>query len=327
MNRNINILITGAAGFIGSSLVTELNKNGFDHLILADNFDKSGKDRYLKGKHFLTKINFSNLFSFLQESETSPRFVFHLGGRTSGRPEQVKQNLLFPQRLFNWCSRWNVPFVYASSSSTYGKGEFGYSDASETLPLLEPLNDYGKSKHRFDVWISGQEKSAPWTGLKIFNVYGSNEYHKGRSASVAFKSYFEIRKTGRVVLFGSSGSEYPAGEQQRDFIYIKDVTRIFYWFLDRWIQEQDEYFSGIYNVGTGAGRSFNDVVRVLFRSMNLPEEIQYKPIPEDIRPYYAGCAVAEISKLRSSGYQSQMWALEEGIEDLVKNYFNAGCVL
>lgn len=315
----MKILITGAAGFIGSSLLAELNERGYTELILVDNFFKPGKDRYLADKTFERSVNSPDLFDFLHQNPDVD-FVFHLGGKTADKDDFINQNLLFSKRLFAWCSDKRIPMVYASSSSTYGDGKQGYSDDEEKLHALQPLNEYGKSKHEFDKWITGLKDASPFAGLKIFNVFGSNEYHKKMSASVAFKSFFEIKDTGKVVLFGSSSPAYGPGEQLRDFVYVKDVANVFCWFLERWVQGAEPFPSGIFNVGTGIGRRFNDVARAVFRAINLSENIEYKPIPEHILGSYPENTVAEIGKLRAAGYNHPFSSLEDAVDDMVRNY-------
>lgn len=320
----VKVLLTGAAGFIGSALITELNQCGYSDLVLADRFTGDGKNRYLAGKAFSERIEASELFHRLKH-QPDIDFVFHLGGRTAEKDDFVNQNVLYAQELFRWCAQHKVPFLYASSSSTYGSGSLGYDDSEEQLHLLAPLNDYGKSKHAFDQWACTQKPDFPWAGLKIFNVFGANEYHKGVSASVAFKSFFEIRDTGKVVLFGSSSPAYGPGEQLRDFIYVQDVVRVFCWFLMQY--QRRAMPSGIYNLGTGRGRSFNDVARSVFRAIGATEHIEYKPIPEKILAGYPEKTVARIDKLRRAGYLQPMTALEDAIEDLVKNYLQTQRVM
>ncbi len=327
MNDRFNILITGAAGFIGSSIVTQLNSRGFYNLLLVDHFNKPEKDRYLSGKVFREKINVDDLFVFLGNYPEKIHFVFHLGGKTSYKTDFVRQNLEFPQILFNWCQQRNTPFVYASSAATYGSGSQGYDDDIKSISTLNPISDYGKSKHLFDCWMLDQKEKSKWAGLKIFNVFGPNEYQKGMSASVAFKSFFEIKNTGRVVLFGSSDKKYLPGEQLRDFIYVKDVVNVFCWFWEKWIQSPGSMPTGIFNVGTGKGRSFNDVVKPIFHALNLPEKIDYKPIPDEILKNYPEFIIARMEKLRKIGYDIPMWSLEAAIDDLVKNYLIPGKIL
>lgn len=321
MTDSPRILITGAAGFIGSSLVTELNRRGYSNLILVDNFHKPDKEKYLAGKTFSKKIISDNLFSFLDQEKID--FVFHLGGKTSYKNDFTNQNLVFPQNLYRLCNEKNIPFVYASTSSTYGAGEHGYDDDESRIKLLQPLDDYGVSKNEFDKWILNQPKGGGFAGLKIFNVYGPNEYHKGASRSVAFKSYFEIKETGKVVLYGSSTPSFGPGDQQRDFIYVKDVIRICCWFLERWLTSPKSFPTGIYNTGTGIGRSFNDVARAVFKAMDLPERIEYKPIPENILSSYRESVIAPMGKLFKAGFNEKMFSLEEGVRDLVQNYLSA----
>lgn len=320
MTGSPRILITGAAGFIGSSLVTELNRRRFDNLVLADHFHKPDKETYLKGKRYYRKINAEEIFTLIDSGEI--QFVFHLGGKTSYKTDFTNQNLLYPQRLYSRCVDKHIPFVYASTSSTYGAGENGYDDDENRIRLLKPLDDYGISKHEFDKWILSQGERGMYGGLKIFNVYGPNEYHKGASRSVAFKSYFEIKETGRVQLYGSSTPSFGPGDQQRDFIYVKDVISICCWFLDQWMNSPAAFPTGIYNAGTGVGRSFNDVAKAVFKAMNLPVRIDYKPIPEAILSSYRERVVAPMEKLFSTGFDKKMFSLEEGVQDLIGNYLS-----
>lgn len=324
MNEQPNILITGAAGFIGSSLVTELNDRGYNSLILVDNFNKPGKDQYLGGKFFLRRVNSDELFDFLDNGDTKVHFIFHLGGKTAYKTDFTNQNLLYPQILFEWCRSHGVPIVYASSAATYGAGSAGYDDNEELISALQPISDYGKSKQMFDLWMMENGGKSEWAGLKIFNAFGPNEYHKGQSISVPFKSFFEIRNTGEVVLYGSSDEKYKSGDQLRDFVYIKDIIGVFYWFFEMWLTQKNQFPSGIFNVGTGVGRSFNDVARAVFRAMKLPERIEYKPIPENVLKNYPEYIIAKTDKLRRAGYSSTMWSLEDAVNDLVRNYLIPG---
>lgn len=324
MSSGLKIIITGAAGFIGSALVTALNEKGITDLILVDNFQKPDKNRYLTGKQYQRKIESSVLFSFLEKEGAEIGFIFHLGGKTSFKNDFINQNLKYPQQLYQWCRVHEVPLVYASTSSTYGSGNLGYQDDESLISSLQPQDEYGISKHEFDKWILQQGKDGYFAGLKIFNVFGPNEFHKGPSRSVAFKSFFEIKETGKVVLYGSSTPSVRPGEQQRDFIYVKDVAKICCWFLERWQQSKNTFPSGIYNVGSGVGRSFNDVAKAVFKAMDLPEKIEYKPIPENVLKGYREMVIAPIEKLRKAGYTEKMFSLEEGVEDLVRNYLVKG---
>lgn len=315
------ILITGAAGFIGSSLVAELNNHGYSNLILADNFRKPEKNRYLIHKKFIQKTEASSLIQFLNEKNFEPDFVFHLGAKTAAKDDFFDKNLVYSQHLFQWCRENKIPFIYASTGSTYGLGELGFSDDEDLIHSLKPLvHPYAISKHEFDKWILKEGKSCPWAGLKLFNVFGPNEYYKGRSRSVAFKSFFEIKETGEIMLFDTSGNLQNPGEEKRDFIYVKDVLKICRWFLEEWICHKSSFPSGIFNVGTGVARSFNDVARSVFRAMNISEKIEYKTIPENILKSYPSITMADTTKLRKAGYREKMWTLEDAIDDLVKNY-------
>lgn len=324
MSSQPNIVITGAAGFIGSSLVTEMNRHNIQHLFLVDNFSGPEKDQFINGKSFQKKIDAPELFTFLESGAIRIDFVFHLGGKTANKTDFTDQNVDYPKKLFSWCRLNGVPFIYASSAATYGSGNNGYDDDEKLIPSLHPLSEYGKSKHAFDLWMMHQQPEGPWAGLKIFNAFGPNEYRKGRSASVAFKSFFEIRDTGRVVLFDSSDKKFGPGDQLRDFIYIKDIVKVLYGFFERWQRQEERFPSGIFNVGTGVGSSFNDVAGWVFDAMGIPRKIAYKPIPEAVLVNYPENMIAKMDKLRSVGLVPEMWTPQAAINDLVNNYLKSG---
>ncbi|MDQ2862700.1 MAG: NAD-dependent epimerase/dehydratase family protein, partial [Bacteroidota bacterium] len=251
-----------------------------------------------------------------------------------------------------YCSEKNVPLVYASSAATYGAGELGYKDDEQIIGELKPLNPYGVSKNEFDKWAlrraqeglrqaqevlrqaqegfrqaqdehSMNEKTPPaWAGLKFFNVYGPNEYHKARMASVVFHSYNQIIKNGFVKLFKSHKDGYKDGEQLRDFIYVKDVLKICFWFLECWQKEEKCFVSGIYNVGTGKARTFNDLVKSTFVGVDRQPDIKFIDMPEDIRDTYQYYTQAEMHKIKEAGYTAEMFSLEDGVNDYVRNYLS-----
>jgi ADP-L-glycero-D-manno-heptose 6-epimerase len=213
----------------------------------------------------------------------------------------------------------NIPLVYASSAATYGSGELGYDDDHQIVHILHPLNAYGVSKNEFDKWVLHQEVRPPfWAGLKFFNVYGPNEYHKGRMASVIFHSFNQIKESGKVKLFRSHRPEYKDGEQLRDFVYVKDVVKICYWLMG------NQPVSGIYNLGTGTARSFNDLVRSTYAGLDMPPVIEYMDMPEDIREKYQYFTEANMKKLRNAGYIDEFYSLEKGVEEYVRNYLAPG---
>jgi ADP-L-glycero-D-manno-heptose 6-epimerase len=335
MDKESNIVITGAAGFIGSCLVSFLNTEGYNNLILVDDFSQKYKDINLRGKRFLQKIERELFFEWLQNRNPKIEFVYHIGARTDTTEFDYSihehLNVDYSKKIWMYCSENNIPLVYASSAATYGKGELGYKDDESIIENLQPLNPYGVSKNEFDKWVlrqvqdtsSTELKSPPaWAGLKFFNVYGPNEYHKARMASVIFHSYNQIIKNGFVKLFKSHKPEFKDGEQLRDFIYVKDVLKICFWFLDCWQKQNESFISGIYNVGTGKARSFNDLVKATFSGLDLNPEIQYIDMPEDIRNTYQYYTQAEMQKIKSAGYREKMFSLEEGVTDYVRRYLS-----
>jgi ADP-L-glycero-D-manno-heptose 6-epimerase len=230
-------------------------------------------------------------------------------------------NVEYSQKIWDYCMVESIPLVYASSAATYGAGEFGYRD-DHLLPFkLKPLNPYGVSKNEFDKWAIRENSSPPfWAGLKFFNVYGPNEYHKGRMASVIWHSFLQIRKDGEVKLFKSHRPDYRDGQQLRDFIYVKDVLNVCYWIMEHY--RLPGLASGLYNLGTGKARSFEDLVKAVFAALDLPSVIKYINMPEDIRDKYQYFTEAEMEKLGAAGYNHSFYSLENGIGDYVKNYLS-----
>lgn len=319
VNKDPTIIVTGAAGFIGSCLAGYLNSKGYAKLILVDDFSRTDKLPNLNSKQFNVKIERETLFQWLSEQNLTVDFVFHIGARTDTTEfnYSIHQhlNLEYSQLIWNYCTGMNIPLIYASSAATYGNGNMGYSDDHKTIPYLQPLNPYGISKNEFDKWALQQEVSPPfWAGLKFFNVYGPNEYHKGRMASVIFHSYNQIKATGKVKLFKSHRLDFKEGEQLRDFIYIKDILQVSFWLMEN----QPE--SGIYNLGTGIARTFIDLVNATYAGLNLPSEIQFIDMPEELRDKYQYFTEANMQKLRNSGYNNEFFTLEKGIDDYVRNF-------
>jgi ADP-L-glycero-D-manno-heptose 6-epimerase len=338
MNIKSNIVVTGAAGFIGSCLVGFLNASGYHNLILVDDFSRLDKQRNLEGKNFIQKIERELFFEWLDKEDPSIEFVYHIGARTDTTEFDYSihehLNVEYSKKIWEYCAQKNVPLVYASSAATYGAGELGYEDKEDIIDKLKPLNPYGVSKNEFDKWVLRQAqdslrkaqdanaKAPPaWAGLKFFNVYGPNEYHKSRMASVIFHAYNQIVQNGFVKLFKSHKPEFRDGEQLRDFIYVKDVLKICFWFLESWINK-GSFSSGIYNVGTGNARSFNDLVKATFSGLDRKPEIQYIDMPEDIRNTYQYYTQATMQKIKEAGYNGKMFSLEEGVDDYVRNYLS-----
>nr|MBK9651476.1 ADP-glyceromanno-heptose 6-epimerase [Bacteroidota bacterium] len=315
------VIVTGAAGFIGSCLIAELNNNGITNIIASDDFSSEQKHANLETKIIEQRVHGDHLFDFIKEQNRNIKFIFHLGARTDTTEFDwnifLKLNLNYSIEIFTLCATYNIPLVYASSAATYGAGENGYDDHHATINKLKPLNPYGDSKQEFDKWVLQQTAMPPfWAGLKFFNVYGPNEYHKARMASVIFHSHRQIKKTGTVKLFRSHKPEYNDGEQLRDFIYVKDVTAVCYYLF------KNKVPSAIYNLGTGKARTFHDLVVATFNAMEKPVNIDWIDIPADIRDTYQYFTEAKMNKLFATGYTRPFYSLEEGVHDYVSNYLD-----
>ncbi|MBN2348929.1 MAG: ADP-glyceromanno-heptose 6-epimerase [Bacteroidales bacterium] len=315
------IVVTGAAGFIGSNLVKKLNNEGLNELILVDDFTKQAKENNLKGKKFSSKIERDKFLSWFEETSEDIEFVFHIGARTDTSEFDKlifdELNLNYSKEVWRICASKCISMIYASSAATYGAGEFGYSDNHEVIENLKPLNPYGESKNDFDKWALVQEDQPPyWAGMKFFNVYGPNEYHKNRMASVVFHAFNQIVETGKLKLFRSHNPEFNDGEQKRDFVYVKDVVDVLYYLM------REGKRSGIMNLGTGKARTFLDLGKSVFRSMGIEENIEFIDTPEDIRDTYQYFTQARMDKLFRAGYDIPFHPLEQGIDDYVKNYLS-----
>ncbi len=296
------IIITGADGFIGSTLVTRLIELGYNDLVLVDDYTK---DRFnISNTIKIDRDLFFNWFSWLKPKVD---FIFHLGAKTDTLCDSwniiTNLNVLFTQKLINIATENEIPIVFASSAATYGNGEHGYDDDHDLIYKLKPLNLYGKSKNYIDRWILKEEEEPPfWASLKFFNVYGKNEEHKGNMSSMIFKAYNQIKNNKSIDLF-------KFGEQKRDFIYIKDVVDVCLFFM----KNQKE--SGIYNIGTGKARSFNDVANIIFQKFGIDKNINYIDMPNEIKKHYQEHTEANITKLRNVGYNKEFFTLENGIND------------
>lgn len=321
-----SIIVTGAAGFIGSCMVQYLNEQGFENLILADDFGFEEKRKNWESKKYLQIVERYNLFDWLQEHQPKIDIVIHLGARTDttefNYAVHEKLNLQYSKDVWNYCVENNVPLIYASSAATYGAGEFGYDDNHEVIEKLQPLNPYGISKNEFDKWALKQATHPPsWTGLKFFNIYGPNEYHKARMASVIWHSFNQIKKDGVVKLFKSHRPDFKDGEQLRDFVYVKDLVKVIKWMMLSMVNGQWSMAdNGIYNLGTGKARSFYDLAVATFRGLDLEPNIVFIDMPEDIRDKYQYFTEANMEKLRKAGYADEFYTLEEGVDDYVRNY-------
>ncbi len=319
------IVVTGSAGFIGSCLVSKLNNKGIKDIVLVDDFSDEIKNRNIRNKTYLEKVDRKEFFEWLKRNRSNVKFIFHIGARTDTTEFNMaifdELNLNYSRKMWNACSEYGIPLIYASSAATYGDGKMGYNDDHDLIARLEPLNPYGISKNEFDKWVLKQDKQPPyWFGLKFFNVFGPNEYHKGRMASVVFHAFNQADKrtsgqaAGVVRLFRSHNPAYKDGGQLRDFIYVKDVIDVI-WFLMN--HKQD---SGIYNLGTGKARSFLDLARAVFAAINKPVNIEFIDTPTDIRDKYQYFTEAKMDKLRSIGYEKPFYSLEAGIEEYIQGY-------
>lgn len=320
------IIVTGAAGFIGSGLISRLNQDGFKNIIAVDDFSKIDKAENLEGKTIKEKVERDTLFEWLDQNNRDVEFIFHIGARTD-TTEFDKEifdelNVNYSKQIWEKCVAYQIPLVYASSAATYGLGEHGYDDNESTLSQLKPLNPYGDSKNEFDIWALQQEKKPFfWAGLKFFNVYGPNEYHKGRMASVIFHAYNQIKATEKMKLFRSHNPDFKDGEQMRDFIYVKDLIDVCIFFMHH------RKNSGIYNLGSGRARTFKDLVTNTFIAMGKTPDISFIDTPVDIRDKYQYFTQANMSKLRSVGFTRPFTSLEDGVADYVKNYLSSGSYL
>lgn len=313
------IIVTGAAGFIGSCLVSKLNNLGKKNILLVDDFSHAEKNKNLTGKEFSDKIERSVFIQWFKEYSFEVKEVYHIGARTDTTELDTvildKLNFTYSKEIWKICAENNIKLIYASSAATYGMGEFGFDDSHQIVTDLNPLNPYGKSKNDFDRWVLQQEIfPALWCGFKFFNVYGPNEYHKKRMTSVIFHAFNQIKENGEMKLFKSHNLNYKDGEQLRDFVYVKDVVDVLVFMM------KNNQNNGLYNLGSGKARTFNDLVRATFAALNIETNISYIDTPLDIRDQYQYFTESSNEKLRKAGYKKSFTSLEEGVRDYVCNY-------
>ncbi|MCS7028698.1 MAG: ADP-glyceromanno-heptose 6-epimerase [Bacteroidia bacterium] len=314
------IIVTGAAGFIGSCVVTTLNQAGYTELILVDDFSKSHKQANYEHKKYAKLISRNEFIPWAINHAREIQFIIHLGARTDTTEFNPaifdKLNLTYSKDIWNLCANNQIPLIYASSAATYGMGEYGFKDDESQLSVLKPLNPYAESKHNFDKWaVQRKEKPFFWAGLKFFNVYGPNEYHKGRMASVVYHAFNQVQETGKIKLFRSHNPKFKDGEQMRDFIYVKDVCKVILFLME------NRTASGIYNLGTGKARTFVDLANQVFYALNKTPNIEFIDTPKDIRETYQYFTQAEMQKLREKAkYTAPFYSLEEGVQEYVKEY-------
>ncbi len=310
------IVVTGAAGFIGSYLIKRLNQENFNAIIAVDKFDNEAKNKNLIGLKIRERIDRDQFLSWFDQNYETIEFIFHIGARTDTAEFDIsllnKLNTQNTKDIWTRCCRYQIPLVYASSAATYGLGEMGYDDDESNLHQLKPLNPYGQSKQDFDVWALGQkDKPFFWAGLKFFNVYGPNEYHKGRMASVIWHAYNQILKTGKMNLFKSHNPKYKDGEQMRDFVYVKDVVEVCMFLMHY------RKHSGIYNLGSGKARTFVDLTKAVFNALGKKEVIEFIDTPVDIRDKYQYFTEANMNKLKAIGFNKPFTSLEAGVLDYI----------
>jgi len=321
------IIVTGGAGFIGSALIAELNARQITDILVVDRLGTDGKWKNLRNLSFADYVEKTDLLEMViaGKLDSPVEAIFHLGACSdTTEPDAsylIKNNYEYTKLLAQWATNANVRFIYASSAATYGDGSAGFKDDEEHIETLCPLNMYGYSKHAFDLWARRTRLLNNIVGLKYFNVFGPNEYHKGHMRSFIVKAFEQINAEGTVRLFKSHEPDYADGEQVRDFVYIKDAVDMTLFFLD------NPHLGGLYNVGTGEARTWNDLVIAVFVAMGKEPNIEYIDMPDSIRNQYQYFTQADISKLRTAGYDNQITSLEDAIKDYVHNYLQEDAYL
>ncbi len=314
------IIVTGGAGFIGSALIAALNKRQITDILVVDELGTDQKWKNLRNMSFADYVEKDDFLEMVIEDklDSSVESIFHLGACSDTTETNasylIKNNYEYSKLLAQWATADNIRFIYASSAATYGDGSAGFFDDQEKIENLKPLNMYGYSKHLFDLWVRRAGLLKKLVGLKYFNVYGPNEYHKADMRSFCIKAFEQINATGKVRLFKSYKPEYADGEQKRDFIYVKDAVDMTLFFYD------NPKISGLFNIGTGKARTWNDLVKAVFAAMGKKPNIEYIEMPESIRDQYQYFTEADITNLRKVGCDKETTKLENAIKDYVQNY-------
>jgi len=314
------IVVTGGAGFIGSAIVWKLNQLGENKIIIVDELGSDDKWKNLASLKFDDFIHKEDFISMIIDEDVpfDISAIIHMGANSSTTEKDADRlftnNYQYTKELAAYCIEKNIRFIYASSAATYGDGSLGFDDDESKLETLYPLNMYGYSKQLFDLWANRNSVFDKIVGLKYFNVYGPNEYHKGDMRSVVHKAFEQIRDTGKVKLFKSLNPKYKDGEQLRDFIYVKDAVDMTLFFLDKL------NVNGLFNLGTGKARTWNDLVSAIFKALNKSVNIEYIDLPQHLREKYQYFTEANMSKIKKAGFNSSISSLEDGVADYVKNY-------
>ncbi len=318
------IVVTGAAGFIGSALIAGLNKKGIEDILAVDELGCDDKWKNLRGLKFIEYAEKQDFLDMVLQGRLLPpvQTIFHLGACSSTTETDcsylVKNNYEYSKTLAQWAINNSARFIYASSAATYGDGQQGFADDEERIETLKPLNMYGYSKQMFDLWAKRSDLLDKIVGVKYFNVFGPNEYHKQSMRSFILKSFEQIKETGKVKLFKSCHEDYANGEHVRDFIYVKDAVDMTLFFYE------NKNIKGLFNIGTGKARSWNDLINAVFAAMNKPADIEYIDMPASIRGQYQYFTQADVSKIRKAGYTKKTFELEAAVKDYVQNYLQKG---